>query len=181
MVLRFDKGMTEEDADRQFIQMAQNLGINIPCTTRTPHDSVADETSAKSISHPPARSCKPQPWQRVIYIDGGFDLFSAGHLNFLRRVIDKDEDHHQNLSKDALDQEDTTMESNKNFSFILVGIHSDSMVNERKGLNYPIMNLYERLLCAWQCGQVSSVIFDAHRSVQGTQYMADIPSIAHAL
>lgn len=30
MVLRFDKSMTEEDVDRQFVQMAHSLGINVP-------------------------------------------------------------------------------------------------------------------------------------------------------
>ena len=104
---------------------------------------------------------KPQPWQRVVYIDGGFDLFSAGHLNFLRRVINKDIDRHQKLSKDTLVQGEAKSTSNNNFSFIIVGIHSDGVVNKHKGLNYPIMNLYERMLCVLQCGHVSSVVFDA--------------------
>ena len=106
-------------------------------------------------------SWKPQSSQRVVYIDGGFDLFSAGHLNFLRRVLDKDMGRHNETSKGALDHEGTTTEFNKNFSFIVVGIHSDAVVNKYKGLNYPIMNLYERILCVLQCGHVSSVIFDA--------------------
>jgi ethanolamine-phosphate cytidylyltransferase len=29
----------------------------------------------------------PRPNQRVIYVDGGFDLFSSGHIEFLRQVI----------------------------------------------------------------------------------------------
>ena len=30
---------------------------------------------------------QPQPGQRVVYVDGGFDLFSSGHIEFLRQVI----------------------------------------------------------------------------------------------
>ena len=28
----------------------------------------------------------PQPGQRIIYVDGGFDLFSSGHIEFLKQV-----------------------------------------------------------------------------------------------
>ena len=54
-VLRFDKGMTEEEVDRQFIDMARNLGIKVPRTTQTPFDDIADELSTMSINHPPTR------------------------------------------------------------------------------------------------------------------------------
>ena len=29
----------------------------------------------------------PYPGQRIIYVDGGFDLFSSGHIEFLRQVV----------------------------------------------------------------------------------------------
>ncbi|KAI5283959.1 hypothetical protein KEM54_001697, partial [Ascosphaera aggregata] len=35
---------------------------------------------------------KPKPGQRVVYVDGGFDLFSSGHIEFLRSVIAAEED-----------------------------------------------------------------------------------------
>ena len=28
----------------------------------------------------------PRPGQRIVYVDGGFDLFSSGHIEFLRQV-----------------------------------------------------------------------------------------------
>ncbi|TQB67518.1 hypothetical protein MPDQ_005352 [Monascus purpureus] len=33
----------------------------------------------------------PKPGQRVVYVDGGFDLFSSGHIEFLRQVISYEE------------------------------------------------------------------------------------------
>ncbi|KAL9583831.1 MAG: hypothetical protein Q9212_002482 [Teloschistes hypoglaucus] len=33
----------------------------------------------------------PQPGQRLVYVDGGFDLFSSGHIEFLRQVIKAEE------------------------------------------------------------------------------------------
>lgn len=104
---------------------------------------------------------RPRPWQRVIYIDGGFDLFSAGHINFLREIIEQDRGHFRGLSSEQIKADEVSLECNGNFSFIVVGIHSDIVVNKHKGLNYPIMNLYERILCVLQCGHISSVIFDA--------------------
>ncbi|KAL5345904.1 choline phosphate cytidylyltransferase [Pseudogymnoascus australis] len=75
---------------------------------------------------------KPQPGQRVVYVDGGFDLFSSGHIEFLRRVIDAEE---------ALGREE--------------GWYSE------QGVNYPIMNIYERGLCVLQCKYVDAVVFGA--------------------
>lgn len=104
---------------------------------------------------------KPRPWQRVIYIDGGFDLFTPGHINFLRTIMDMDLARYRALSGEQMAEDEASPEFNGNFSFIVVGIHSDPVVNKHKGYNYPIMNLYERMLCVLQCGHISSVIFDA--------------------
>ena len=41
VVLCLDKGVTEDAVDRQFIEIAQNLGITVACTTPTTLDSVA--------------------------------------------------------------------------------------------------------------------------------------------
>ena len=104
---------------------------------------------------------QPRPWQRVIYVDGGFDLFSAGHISFLREVVREDQSRFHDLSSEQIAEDEASDENNRNFSFIVVGIHSDAVVNKHKGLNYPIMNLYERMLCVLQCGHVSCVVFDA--------------------
>jgi ethanolamine-phosphate cytidylyltransferase len=81
----------------------------------------------------------PRPGQRVIYVDGGFDLFSSGHIEFLRQV-------YQNENGEA---------------YIVAGVHDDNVINHWKGLNYPIMNIFERGLCVLQCKYVSAMIFSA--------------------
>ena len=35
--------------------------------------------------------------------------------------------------------------------FLIVGLHSDSVVNRTQGSNYPIMNLHERVLSVLAC------------------------------
>jgi ethanolamine-phosphate cytidylyltransferase len=55
------------------------------------------------------------------YVDGGFDLFHVGHIEFLRKA------------KELGD-------------YLIVGIHSDYDINQHKGANHPIMTLQERVL-----------------------------------
>lgn len=55
-----------------------------------------------------------------MYVDGAFDLFHVGHLDFLE-------------------------EASKQGDFLIVGLHTDPAVNRYKGANYPIMNLHERV------------------------------------
>jgi ethanolamine-phosphate cytidylyltransferase len=81
----------------------------------------------------------PFPGQRIVYVDGGFDLFSSGHIEFLRQVH--------------------TAESGN--AYIVAGVHDDHVINHWKGLNYPIMNIYERGLCVLQCKYISAMIFSA--------------------
>lgn len=81
----------------------------------------------------------PRPDQRIVYVDGGFDLFCSGHIEFLKRV-------------DAA-------EGGK--AYIVAGIHDDQVINHWKGLNYPIMNIFERGLCVLQCKYVHAVVFGA--------------------
>ena len=35
--------------------------------------------------------------------------------------------------------------------FLIAGIHDDEVINHWKGINYPIMNIFERGLCVLQC------------------------------
>lgn len=74
---------------------------------------------------------------KVYYVDGGFDLFFMGHIEFLKKV------HEKAAAAGAV---------------VVVGIHDDSTVNKSKGKSYPIMNLFERALCVLQCRYVDSVI-----------------------
>lgn len=81
----------------------------------------------------------PRAGQRIVYVDGGFDLFSSGHIEFLKRVY----------------------EAEKGEAYIVAGVHNDEVINHWKGLNYPIMNIFERGLCVLQCRYIHAVVFGA--------------------
>lgn len=97
---------------------------------------------------------EPKSGQRIVYVDGGFDLFSSGHIEFLRSVVDLE-------ARKARDHGWYTQESRaarlskygEDFgpAYVIAGIHDDGVINQWKGLNYPIMNIYERGLCLLQC------------------------------
>ncbi|XP_074578172.1 ethanolamine-phosphate cytidylyltransferase-like [Curcuma longa] len=78
----------------------------------------------------------PGPDARIIYIDGAFDLFHAGHVEILR------------LARELGD-------------FLLVGIHTDQTISATRGPHRPIMNLHERSLSVLACRYVDEVIIGA--------------------
>jgi len=71
-----------------------------------------------------------------VYIDGAFDLFHVGHVEIL---------------KAARAQGD----------FLLVGVHTDEEVTERRGPHLPIMGLHERALSVLACRYADEVIIGA--------------------
>lgn len=106
----------------------------------------------------------PLPGQRVVYVDGGFDLFSSGHIEFLKQVGKAEEEVGRLNGWYQADQIDKRkQEHGKDYSpaFIVAGVHDDHVINHWKGLNYPIMNIFERGLCVLQCRYIDSVIFSA--------------------
>ncbi len=76
------------------------------------------------------------PGDTAVYVDGGFDLFHVGHIEFLRVA--------KTLG-----------------SYLIVGIHSDEDINAHKGANFPIMTLQERVLGVLSCRYVDEVIIGA--------------------
>lgn len=96
----------------------------------------------------------PKPGQRIVYVDGGFDLFSSGHIEFLRNVTELEESEgRQRGWYEASQREKRLREHNEDYppAYIVAGIHDDDVINYWKGLNYPIMNIFERGLCVLQC------------------------------
>lgn len=73
---------------------------------------------------------------RIVYIDGAFDLFHVGHVEILKKA------------KQAGD-------------FLLVGVHTDEDVTERRGPHLPIMALHERALSVLSCRHVDEVVIGA--------------------
>ncbi|KAJ6331821.1 hypothetical protein OIU76_010247 [Salix suchowensis] len=78
----------------------------------------------------------PGPNARVVYIDGAFDLFHAGHVEILKSARQLGD-------------------------FLLVGIHTDQIVSEHRGKGHPIMHLHERSLSVLACSYVDEVIIGA--------------------
>lgn len=71
-----------------------------------------------------------------MYVDGDFDLFHAGHVQYLEKAR-------------ALG------------SFVYVGIHDDPSTYNVRGGNFPIMALHERVLNVLACRWVDEVIIGA--------------------
>jgi ethanolamine-phosphate cytidylyltransferase len=78
----------------------------------------------------------PEPSMRVIYIDGAWDLFHPGHVSILEAARARGD-------------------------YLIVGIHGDAVVNQVRGMNFPLMNLHERVLSVLGCRHVDDVLMDA--------------------
>lgn len=97
----------------------------------------------------------PGPAARIVYIDGAFDLFHAGHVEILR------------LARGLGD-------------FLLVGIHTDQTVSAKRGVHRPIMNLHERSLSVLACRYVDEVIIGAPLEVSRDMITTfDISLVVH--
>ncbi|CCU80560.1 ethanolamine-phosphate cytidylyltransferase/MUQ1 [Blumeria hordei DH14] len=106
----------------------------------------------------------PKPGQRIVYVDGGFDLFSSGQIEFLRLVVQTEQENAKQrgwFSEVEVQERIRQHGSDYGPVFIVAGIHDDEVINYWKGLNYPIMNILERGLCVLQCKYVDLVIFGA--------------------
>ena len=72
----------------------------------------------------------------VVYVDGSWDIFHAGHVSVLRQAV---------LLGD----------------FVLVGVHDDAEVRRSWGSQFPILGLQERALSAMGCRHVDDVLIGA--------------------
>lgn len=78
----------------------------------------------------------PTEEMRVIYMDGAWDMFHCGHVAILKAAKQRGD-------------------------YLIVGIHGDSVVNQQRGSNLPLMNLHERVLSVLGCRYVDDVLIDA--------------------
>lgn len=69
---------------------------------------------------------EPGPNDKIVYVDGSFDLFHAGHVDTLRQAREMGD-------------------------YLLVGVYSDATINQHKGGSWPIMNVHERVLSVLSC------------------------------
>lgn len=112
-----------------------------------------DTEEEKGVFTAAFQGLQPKPGQRVVYVDGGFDLFSSGHIEFLRQVIKAEEQigRDEGWYSTEATQERTARGADYGPAFVVAGVHDDEVINHWKGINYPIMNIYERGLCVLQC------------------------------
>ena len=97
---------------------------------------------------------EPLPGQRVVYVDGTFDLFSTGHIEFFKMVMEAEEKLAKEkgwYSSESMRQIEDKVGRSVPPVYLVVGIHDDGVANHTKGSNYPIMNIFERGLCVLQC------------------------------
>lgn len=71
---------------------------------------------------------------------GAFDLFHVAHLDFLEKA-------------------------HKQGDYLIVGLHTDPIVNKYKGSNYPIMNIHERVLSVLACKVVNKYAYSIEPSL----------------
>lgn len=79
---------------------------------------------------------EPKKTDKIVYIDGDFDLLHNGHTKVLEKA-------------------------RKLGDFLYVGIHDDDIVNSLKGNNFPIISLHERVLMVLANKWVDEVIIGA--------------------
>jgi len=91
-------------------------------------------TTRKIVQFSEAKS--PKPTDKIVYIDGGFDLYHVGHVAAI----------HQAKSLG---------------DYLIVGVHDDTVINSIKGNNLPLMNLHERVLAVLSNRDVDEVVIGA--------------------
>eukprot|EP01119_Soliformovum_irregulare_P004234 TRINITY_DN15240_c0_g1_i1.p1 TRINITY_DN15240_c0_g1~~TRINITY_DN15240_c0_g1_i1.p1 ORF type:complete len:427 (-),score=114.84 TRINITY_DN15240_c0_g1_i1:45-1325(-) len=91
-------------------------------------------TSRRLRQFSPGRA--PRPGEKIVYVDGSWDMGHHGHMEFFKAARAMGD-------------------------FLLVGICADETVNQIKGANWPIMNIFERTLGVLSCRYVDEVVIDA--------------------
>jgi len=78
----------------------------------------------------------PKQGEKVVYIDGAFDILHIGHIEMLKKAKERGD-------------------------FLYVGIHDDKTVNGYLGKNSPILNLQERVFNLLALKYVDDVVIGA--------------------
>ena len=123
------------------------------------------------------RGIPPQPDQRVVYVDGSFDLFTPADIGFLEAVneIERSRGEDRGWYTDASKAERI---GRAGFDYgpvyIVAGVHDDNSISNSTGSNFPISNIFERGLCVIQCRYVHAVVLCAPRS-PNQAYLTSLP------
>ncbi|KAF9131231.1 Ethanolamine-phosphate cytidylyltransferase [Mortierella sp. 14UC] len=93
-------------------------------------------STARKISIFSRGNKDPQKGDRVVYVDGTFDLFHVGHIEFLKQAKARGD-------------------------FLVVGVYDDATVRAIKGPHHPLMSMHERVLALLACRHIDDVILSA--------------------
>jgi ethanolamine-phosphate cytidylyltransferase len=146
---------------RQAVKLRRTTTSNTASTQRP--GTTRQESSASALGpvkeekgkfHQLVQGKGVRPGQAVVYVDGGWDLFSSGHIEFLRLVTRTEEANAEQrgwYTEEAKKERIEKAGEDYGPVFVIAGIHDDEVINHWKGINYPIMNIFERGLCVLQC------------------------------
>lgn len=139
-MLLMSKEHQQRGSNEYSVSEKNSSEMSSDANARSPWTGVSQflPTTQKILQFSNGRTAKKD--DRVVYVAGAFDLFHIGHLDFLQKAA-------------------------KEGDFLIVGLHTDPVVNRYKGCNFPIMNLHERVLSvlAYRC--VDEVVIGAPYAV----------------
>ena len=120
-MLLLSRGHLQRGDKEYQVDKTVSADMSSDSSTRSPWTGVSQflPTTRKLLEF--SNCAGPQDSDKIVYVAGAFDLFHVGHLDFLEKC-------------------------KKLGNYLIVGIHTDPIVNRYKGSNFPIMNLHERTL-----------------------------------
>jgi ethanolamine-phosphate cytidylyltransferase len=159
-----DRQETGEQMQKRFREYAAAPNGLDPYVEVFTLESAGDDSTKAGHLAQFVSGVKPRPGQRIVYVDGGFDLFSSGHIAFLQTVakLESELGREQGwYSEAAKQQRISSTGSDYGPAYVIAGVHDDRTINHHLGKNFPIMNIFERGLCVVQCEYIDSVVFNA--------------------
>lgn len=78
----------------------------------------------------------PSKGQKIVYVDGSFDLLSTGHIDLLKKIKNEG-------------------------SYIIAGVYTDNICRMKNGSGFPVNNLDERVLSLLAIKYVDDVLIGA--------------------
>jgi ethanolamine-phosphate cytidylyltransferase len=153
---RIARGIAVKDQIKQYStdQTGLNPGSTVWIWDGSMDAMLGPSTEEKGTFKELVAGTGPRPGQRIIYVDGGFDLFSSGHISFLKCVMETEDALAAKTGWfDDANRRKRLEEYGSDYSpaYVVAGVHDDEVINHAKGVNYPIMNIIERGLCVLQC------------------------------
>lgn len=140
-----DPDLTEQASSRSPLTLASRALTSSDNTASAVGTSYVDRksnflTTSRILRLFNAGTRAPRPTDRIVYVAGAWDMFHAGHIEFLEKA--------------------------RAFGdYLIVGVHNDSLVNKRQGMNLPILTLQERVLSVLGCKFVDDALIDAPEDV----------------